>query len=1130
MTRTADVFLWSDGFAIGLGELDAQHRKLIEILNRLAQHHARHATDVDLLGVFDELLDYTTYHFRTEEALMAEKRVAAEHAAVHVRAHREFVERVAAARASAEKEPRAVTGHILSFLTKWLILHILGIDRRLGEEVRKAEERDALPVTVAAAPSSERTVAVLLEAMDRLYSKLGRNADALFESNRKLQREVAERRTTNARLRKLERAVASSPMSILVTDREGIIEFANPKCSEITGYANAEIVGQNPRLFQSESTPIETYRQLWASILGGEQWTGELLNRKKNGELFWERASISPISDESGAITHFVAIKEDITRSKQAERELHDLNRDFVSFLENTSDFIYFKDRDSRFRFCSQTLAAITGRASWRDLIGKHDLDVFPADTAQVYSAEELPIFRDGTPLLNKVDPYYDADGRPGWVSTNKWPLFDDEGKAVVGIFGISRDITAHMRTEAALRESETRLRSLIENSPLCIHEIDLNGRIASMNKSGLLMMGVATEAQVQGLPYLDAVGSEDRERIRDLLVKAYDGETSHFEFKASGGGDLIFKSCFVPIKDETGKVSRLMGITENITERKLAESYLHIAATAFEAQEGMVVTDAGGVIQRVNRAFTAITGYSAEEAVGRTSRLLKSGRHDGAYYAKMWAAIGSSGTWQGEIWNRRKNGELYPEWLTITAVKGDGGEVTHYVATMTDITRRKEAEEEIRQLAFFDPLTQLPNRRLLHDRLQHALLSCARNQRRGALLFIDLDNFKNLNDTLGHDMGDHLLEQVARRLTACIREGDTVARLGGDEFVVVLEDLSAAAADAAAETTLVGEKIRLALNQPYQFADAEHHSTPSIGATLFGDHKETVEDLLKQADMAMYQAKAAGRNTLRFFDPQMQAAVTARAAMESELRRGVQEGQFVLYYQPQVDRDGRLTGAEALLRWRHPLRGIVAPAEFIPLAEETGLILPLGYWVIETACAQLAAWATRAGTAALTLAVNVSARQFRHPDFVAQVTALIAGSGADAHRLKLELTESLLLDDVDETIAKMTALKARGVGFALDDFGTGYSSLSYLKRLPLDQLKIDQSFVRDVLTDANDAAIARTIVALATNLGLAVIAEGVETEAQRVFLAGHGCHAYQGYLFDRPLPLAEFERMMQRR
>jgi diguanylate cyclase (GGDEF)-like protein/PAS domain S-box-containing protein len=574
---------------------------------------------------------------------------------------------------------------------------------------------------------------------------------------------------------------------------------------------------------------------------------------------------------------------------------------------------------------------------------------------------------------------------------------------------------------------------------------------------------------------------------------------------------------------DEIGDMARAMIVfRENLLkvvqaeERQKNEQELRIAATAFESLHGIMVTDAKGIILRVNQAFTEMTGYSAEEAVGQTPSILKSDRHDAKFYSDMWQQLVATGTWYGEIWDRRKNGEVFPEWQTISAVRDLDGQTTHYVAAFSDISESKEAEDEIRILAFFDPLTRLPNRRLLLDRLQHALASSSRNRHHGALLVLDLDNFKNLNDSQGHDQGDMLLQHVAARLLECVHEGDTVARLGGDEFVLMLEDLSENPTDAAAEAEAVGEAIVEALNQDIELGTGRFHCTPSIGVTLYCGHETGVDELLQQADLAMYQAKAAGRNTLRFFQPDMQAAVTVRSTLEADLRRGLREHQFLLFYQPQVGAEGQLTGVEALVRWRHPVRGLTTPNEFIPLAEETGLILPLGQWVLETACARLAVWRKDPGKAHLSMAVNVSARQFHHPDFVDQVLATLAGSGADPQRLKLELTESLFLADVEDTILKMTTLKAAGVSFSLDDFGTGYSSLSYLKRLPLDQLKIDQSFIRDVLTDPNDAAIARTIVALAQSMGMAVIAEGVETEAQREFLASNNCSAYQGFLFGK--------------
>jgi len=464
------------------------------------------------------------------------------------------------------------------------------------------------------------------------------------------------------------------------------------------------------------------------------------------------------------------------------------------------------------------------------------------------------------------------------------------------------------------------------------------------------------------------------------------------------------------------------------------------------------------------------------------------------------------------------------PIWVSISGepIFDAEGRFTGYRGVARDITERQLAEAQIQRLAFYDELTGLPNRRLLMDRLERAVASSTREGCHGALLFLDLDNFKGINDTLGHEWGDRLLVQVGARVSACVRATDTVARLGGDEFVVVIEGLHAQEAEAAAEAEAVAQKVLAALNQPYQIEGCEMHSTPSIGIALFLDAQQPVQELLKRADLAMYQAKAQGRNMLCFFDPAMQAAASARSALEGDIRLGLARAEFLLHYQPVVDATGQLLGAEALVRWNHPQRGMVPPAEFIPLAEQTGLILPLGRQVLAMACHQLALWAADPARAGWTLSVNVSAQEFRQSEFVQDVLAVLRDSGADARRLKLELTESLLLHDVEDSILKMQALRTLGVGFALDDFGTGYSSLSYLKRLPLDQLKIDQSFVRDVLTDPNDAAIACTIITLAHSLALDVVAEGVETEGQRAFLLRNGCQRFQGYLFGRPGPAAQ--------
>jgi diguanylate cyclase (GGDEF)-like protein/PAS domain S-box-containing protein len=567
--------------------------------------------------------------------------------------------------------------------------------------------------------------------------------------------------------------------------------------------------------------------------------------------------------------------------------------------------------------------------------------------------------------------------------------------------------------------------------------------------------------------------------------------------------------------------------------DKRVAElviaSECRVADTVFESQEAMFVTDANSNILRVNRAFTRITGYSAEEAIGQKPQLISSGKQSKAFFANMWESINSIGGWEGEIWNKRKNGEVYSEHLTVTAVKDASGRVSNYVGAFIDNTTNKAASEKINSLAYFDPLTHLPNRRLLFDKLGHALASSARSNKCAALLLLDLDHFKILNDTLGHEAGDTLLQQVATRLINSVRKIDTVARLGGDEFVVLLENLSEEAIEAATQTKSLAKKIIFSLIQPYQLGANEHRSTPSIGATVFSGYELTSEELLRQVDIAMYQSKTAGRNTLRFFDQTMQEAISVRADMVNELRKAIKYNQFQLYYQIQVSSSGQALGAEALIRWQHPERGQISPFNFIPLAEETGLILPIGQWVLDTACAQLKAWQQSPQTEDLVLAVNISAKQFHQENFVEQVKTTLQQYEINPAQLKLELTESILVESISNIITKMNVLNKIGVLFSLDDFGTGYSSLQYLKKLPLNQLKIDQSFVRDLATDANDKVIVRTIITMAHSLDIDVIAEGVETVEQRQYLLDKGCMHYQGYLFSKPVPIDEFELLLRK-
>lgn len=693
-------------------------------------------------------------------------------------------------------------------------------------------------------------------------------------------------------------------------------------------------------------------------------------------------------------------------------------------------------------------------------------------------------------------------------------------------------DVEQRMATERALTGTAARLHAITQAIPDVLLVLDAQGRyveVLSPNDATL----VASAPELVGKRLHDVLPAEQAERFMALIQDTLQsGQTHSVEYELQTlSGLRQFEGRTQPLGVQVGGQAAVVFLARDITKRKQAESALRESELRFRSLLRNIPSISvqgylqDGTTSYWNQASEQLYGYTAEEALGGNllDLIIPPPMRDGvrAHMQHMFAT--GEVIPAGELQLQRKDGTPVHVFSSHAYIQVPGHPPEMFCIDI-DISGRKAAEDEARYLAFYDALTQLPNRRLLVDRLQQVLVNGARSGLTTAVLFVDLDNFKTLNDTRGHEVGDLLLKDVAQRLRSCVREQDTVARLGGDEFVVVLQNLSSDAPEAAAQARTLGELILAQLRQPYELAGHEHHFTASIGVTLLNHQRDSVDEVLKQADMAMYRAKDAGRNTLRFFDPDMQQAVNRRALLETELHNGLRRAQFLLLYQPQVDSQGRVTGAEALVRWQHPVQGMVPPSEFIPLAEESGLILPLGHWVMETALSQQARWQQDPQFAQLSLAINVSARQFLQDDFVAQVLALVQQTGANPAQIKLELTESLLLDNVDSVIATMRALKAHGLGFSLDDFGTGYSSLSYLKRLPLDQIKIDQGFVRDVLLDASDAAIARSIIALAGSLGLSVIAEGVETTAHYQFLLAHGCQAFQGYLFGRPLTLEDFE------
>ncbi|MEW5942505.1 MAG: EAL domain-containing protein [Pseudomonadota bacterium] len=626
---------------------------------------------------------------------------------------------------------------------------------------------------------------------------------------------------------------------------------------------------------------------------------------------------------------------------------------------------------------------------------------------------------------------------------------------------------------------------------------------------------------------FLEFIHPEDRSRAQQALKAAVQEKkpfsVEHRAILADGSERTMHIQAEV-ILDDGGNVARVTGTVQDITQRRQAEENLRLADKVFENSiEGIMITDARGTILRVNKAFTGITGYSQEEIVGKSPRVLRSNRHDDAFYRDMWAMLLEYGYWQGEIWNRRKTGEVYPEWQAIIAIRDERGEAVNYLAVFADISKQKVAEERAQHLAYYDALTELPNRMLMLDRLRQALIIADANKWRVAVLYLDLDRFKSINDTLGHPFGDKLLQAVAGRLSDCVSESDTFARFSGDKFTAVLTNLGN-----KQDAAVVAQGMLDALAEPFVLEGHEVFVSPSIGIASYPQDAGNGDDLVKNAEAAMYHAKEWGGNGYRFYNADMNATASKRITMENGLRRALERGEFVLYYQPQLSlRSGRIIGMEALLRWQHPELGLVAPGEFIPLLEENGLIVRVGEWVLRTACTQNRAWQEE-GLPPLRVAVNLSVYQFRQSDLVDAVRHALEDAGLEPKYLELEITESTLIQDVQATITTLQQLHELGVQIAVDDFGTGYSSLSYLKRLPIHKIKIDRSFVQDICCDPDDSAIASAIISLGHSLNMQVIAEGVETEEQLRYLREEGCDKIQGYLFSRPLPADAFLRIVK--
>jgi diguanylate cyclase (GGDEF)-like protein/PAS domain S-box-containing protein len=859
--------------------------------------------------------------------------------------------------------------------------------------------------------------------------------------------------------------------------------------------------------------------------------------RRKDGTIFWSLLSARKISDADGRYLYVEGFILDNTEHKQAEMALRESEMSYRSTIEQAAVGIAHISFEGRYLRCNTRFVEIAG----------YPLEEFPSLTIQqmIHPDDRAENESISTRLSKgEIDHAHfeerliRKDGSLTWVRITTWPQRDSKGR-LIHMVSLAEDINARKIAEQRLAEAQNALRMSEEHYRAAfeagIDAITISNiadeKLTDVNQAALRMFGFKRE-EVLGHTVEELhmwASPQDRLRLIEALREGSVCRDMKFQLRKKDGQKLWVLISGARI--ELAGVPSIHLVVRDISAAKATTEALRISEeryrTVFDTSPDAISISrlSDGRFIDCNQAFLDDLGYEREEVIERTAIELGIWANPVERRALVDELREKSACRSLEAQFKKKNGEVLWAEVSASEMKIDG--VPYILSIARDLSQAKAAENTIRSLAFYDPLTGLPNRRLLMERLVQPEANSAQGKCLRALLRIDLDNFKTLNDTLGHQKGDLLLQEAARRISACVHEADTVCRLGSDEYVVLLEGLCKVAEETANQVKAVGERIMASISQPYLIDDHERLSTASIGVTVFGNQQNSTDDFLQQADIALHQAKAAGRNMMRFFSPALQTIVNARAAMEDDLRQAIKKEQFELYYQPQVNMD-RLTGVEALIRWRHPSRGLVLPDEFIPMAEETGLILALGEWVLNTACMQIAAWKSQQQHN-FGVSVNISALQFRQPEFVAQVRQAIERTGSNPRTLKLELTESVLAENIDEVIAKMKELKSHGLRFSLDDFGTGYSSLSYLKFLPLDELKIDRSFVSDMLVDATSRAIAQSVISMGHAMGLSVVAEGVETEEQRNFLADLGCHTFQGYLYSPPLPLNEFQKFLKK-
>ncbi|MES9956625.1 MAG: EAL domain-containing protein [Sedimenticola sp.] len=807
-------------------------------------------------------------------------------------------------------------------------------------------------------------------------------------------------------------------------------------------------------------------------------------------------------------------------KQKQGEATLKKIEKKYRNLLDSLVEGIWVINKDSHTTLVNPQMSKMLGYQE-DEMVGQH-LFNFMDEQGIELCKRNLERRQQGIKEQHEFE-FLRKDGSRIYTLMSTAPVFDEEGNFNGAIASV-KDISEQKRMEQAVRISQETMTAVLDNAPAVIYLVDEENRLQFVNRTWEQIFNTTKDA---------VIGKS----IYNLFPKEVADQFSEKNRRVIEKGELVEEEEIVPLKDEihtyiTQKFllpdglypNRVLGgISTDITHQKKQESELRLAASVIESTtEGIMVTDPKLRIVSINPAFTVVTGFTQEEVVGKKPSVLSSGKHDHDFYKQMWQEIKTTGRWSGEIWNRRKNGEVYPEWLNIMAIRNEQNKITNYAGIFSDLEGQEQFRERLHDLAYFDALTGLPNRTLFNDRLSTLLAQASREETQFAVLFLDLNRFKYINDTFGHTAGDQLLKFVAKQLVNCVRDTDTVARLGGDEFVIILPNIHSA--DSAANiATMILEVFS---TEEFILDNHEVFINFSIGISIFPDNAEDIESLLASADTAMYRAKKSGSANYSFYTEDMSAQFRERLLLETDIRRGIERNEFFLLYQPQYDiKSKQMIGCEALARWDHPQRGMVFPGEFIPVAEETGLILPLGEWILDAAISQAAKWQQEGKD--LILAVNISALQLQHPHIERLLESIISSPLTEPYPIELEFTETVLMENADKVQGVLEQLGALGVKFSIDDFGTGYSSLSYLKRFAVDKLKIDRSFVRDITVDVNDSEISSTIIAMGRNLNLRVIAEGVETVEQYELLKSQGCDEVQGFLFSKPMLPEEISELI---